>query len=144
MRLGGRGRCVYATPHNRNSNTNSKGLILGYMTWSTTQLCPHGNSYSNFLIVLLTAAWKVYTCLHACTYAHTGYPTLAKGAHAVVLFFLLPLPPLSNHAQTNEITFTQPREQTQRGLYGAVLILTHVKISAQSPLLPFMYYYSQH
>lgn len=136
-----------AAPHNRNVNTNSKGLILDRMTWSAT----HFNVpmvTADFLTALLRAPWQV-TYTHTCTYTQTSLPgTRKRGTHTVALF-LSPADSSSNEqactqTHTNKSTLTQPKEQAQQGLYGVVLILAHVKISAQSPLLPLMYYYSQY
>lgn len=138
---------MYTTPHNRNVNTNSKGLILDNMTWSATQFnVPMVTA--GFLTALLKTMWQVwlYTCPHTHTHKSTLHLQKGRGGRGHRCFFLSSLESsiLSKHVHTNKSTLTPPKEQTQQGLYGDVLILTHVKISAQSPLLPLMYYYSQH
>lgn len=75
--------------------------------------------------------------LHMPTHTYTQvYLTLAKreGGRGHRCFFLSSLESsiLSKHVHTNKSTLTPPKEQTQQGLYGDVLILTHVKISPLS------------
>ena len=146
MGSGGRVRCVCAAPHNSNVNTNSKGLILDHMTCSAT----HFNVpmvTADFLTALLKAPWQVWhtnTPAHTHRHTHTSSLTHTQKGDTQLISFSLTLTPPSKQAHTNKSTLTQPKEQTPKGLYGVVLILVHVKISAQSPLLPLMYYYSQH
>ena len=102
---------MYAVPHNRSVNTNSKGLILDHMTWSAT----HFNVpmvTADFLTALLRAAWRcdIHTCLHTLRNTHTQthtqvYLTLTKGdTHS---FSLLQ----TSSVHTNKNTLTQPKKQ---------------------------------
>lgn len=78
------------TPHNRNVNTNSKGLILDNMTWSATQFnVPMVTA--GFLTALLKTMWQVwlYTCPHTHTHKSTLHLQKGRGGGGTVAFFSL-------------------------------------------------------
>lgn len=81
---------MYTTPHNRNVNTNSKGLILDNMTWSATQFnVPMVTA--GFLTALLKTMWQVwlYTCPHTHTHKSTLHLQKGRGGEGAPLLFSL-------------------------------------------------------
>lgn len=128
---------MFATPNRKKVNTNSKGLILEPMTCSATR-------FSVPMVTDGVLAVPLEKSVSRCGYAHVFLcaPHTAL-FRAPFLFSFPPRTPASTHKRRTS-TRTQPKEQTQLGFNSVVLSLAHVKISAQSPLLPLMYFYTQH
>lgn len=140
--LGGRGRCVYAAPHNSNLNTNRKGLILNHMTWSTTHLSvPMATAY--FLAVPLKAvAGVTHTHAHTPCLPHTHKRGILSCYRLHVLRNLRPTTKACTHK--HQSTDMAEGADAKRILWCCVDPCSCENLFSVFPPPPLIYYYSLH